>query len=167
MSQVPPPPPSSYEDANLEPAAATRPWQAAVLTALQAAGTVLLVIAAFAARNDVFVSSDGAIVEGGGVSAFLLVLAAVSLLLTIGLARRNNLAWALTVVGGGLSVLSFTIVNVLTGAGTLVLALMPTTRAWYRRRDRRSNLSVSKGFIAVISVVVLAFLAFAWYALSA
>jgi lysylphosphatidylglycerol synthetase-like protein (DUF2156 family) len=148
-----------------EPAAGNpirRPWQALLLTVLQAVNTVMLVVSGVNVRDKVFVDTDGTSMDGSGLSIFTFMIAGLSLLLTVGLARRSNLAWAFVVIVSALNALR-SLGNPLAlgfSVAILVLALMPTTSSWYRKKAGRTNLSISKGFLVVMALFVLCALGF-------
>lgn len=95
-----------------------------------------------------------------------LALGLISYLITRGLWRGDNVAWALVIIlniiGGALSLLGADLIGLAVNVGVLVCALLPTTRAYYRpkKSGERDQLSFSwKGAVQIAALLVIGIIA--------
>lgn len=85
----------------------------------------------------------------------------ISLLVTVGLWRGQNAAWALLILGSVISLvlsgLSLDIIGILSALVTLGLALTPNTRSYYKPDEaNRSQLSMRpKGILQLLGILLV------------
>lgn len=88
-------------------------------------------------------------------------LAAFSALITWGLWNGKNAAWALVIIGSVLQIASLELITMVLAGATVVVALLPQTRAYYRpAAGQRSQLTAGwKGILKVLGILFIGFVA--------
>ena len=88
-------------------------------------------------------------------------LAGLSALITWGLWNGKNAAWALVIIASVIRLRSLEPIDLVLSGATLVIALLPQTRAYYRpAAGQRSQLSAApKGILKVLGILFVGFIA--------
>lgn len=129
-----------------------------VLVAVWTLNTLSRVAGSFAERETLDFTDDGSleVVTTRVLSVPHLLLAGIALTITIGLARRSNVAWALSVIGAVFTAVAAGkgivdggpnaayVVTLVLLAAVLGVSLMPATIANYRPKNGRNQLSVGR-----------------------
>ena len=128
------------QEQNTDPAVKIRPVTTIILTIIQALWTAILILS---------------------LNPIAIALGLISLLITLGLWRGQNTAWALVIIGSGIllvsATLSLDVVSITGALMTLTLALLPKTRAYYKPvATDRSQLSLRpKGILQVFGILAV------------
>jgi hypothetical protein len=127
-----------------------RPLAAILLTVSSAINSMLLFFAFY--KNDF--------------APYVGLLATISIFVTWGLWIGNNAAWALVIIGSVLRIVSLSPINMVFAGATLIIALLPRTRAYFRpETGERSHLSLKWAsvlkvlgilFVGLIVIILLA-----------